>query len=113
MLAANAACRRPQRGRLLAGAALAVAMLGCSTRSTTEFITLPSSRRSAVLAAFPLLLGTTPQGVLAIPRVTDLSVYYNNQKTTKVPIFKQGIDYLERKGVDDRMLTFQIGRAHV
>lgn len=62
-------------------------------------------RRVAVLGgALPTLLG--PLGASAAPRVTDRAVYTNSQKVELVPVFKQGMDYLEKYGVDDRMLLF-------
>ena len=47
-----------------------------------------------------------PQAAEAIPRVTDRGVYINRRKLELVPIFKQGMDYLKKAGIDDRMVAF-------
>mmetsp|Transcript_37581 Transcript_37581/g.56116 ORF Transcript_37581/g.56116 Transcript_37581/m.56116 type:complete len:139 (-) Transcript_37581:105-521(-) len=55
-------------------------------------------------AALPAVLG---QGAaIAIPRVTDRAVYINSQKVDLVPVMKQGMDYLEKYGIDERMKLF-------
>jgi len=38
--------------------------------------------------------------------VTDLSEYINRRKLDLVPYMKQGMDYLNKKGIDKRMLLF-------
>merc|ERR1719188_1635163 len=62
-------------------------------------------RQLAASAVLPVIVGA--QQAVAAPRVTDLGVYYNKRKLELVPIFYQGIDYLKRKGIDQRLLTFE------
>merc|ERR1719265_1230179 len=63
-----------------------------------------TGRRAALAGMLPALLGASSAS--AIPRVTDRQEYINRRKVELVPSFKQGIDYLERKGVDKRMELF-------
>mmetsp|Transcript_106765 Transcript_106765/g.344532 ORF Transcript_106765/g.344532 Transcript_106765/m.344532 type:complete len:197 (-) Transcript_106765:102-692(-) len=105
--------QRGAAGRLLAATALAgiTALLATGTGQPTSFLSgaggpapAPGRRLVVLGGAVPALLGM--QGVSAAPRVTDRRAYINRQKVELVPVFKQGMDYLEKFGVDDRMLTF-------
>eukprot|EP00448_Togula_jolla_P029442 CAMPEP_0170622188 /NCGR_PEP_ID=MMETSP0224-20130122/28995_1 /TAXON_ID=285029 /ORGANISM="Togula jolla, Strain CCCM 725" /LENGTH=204 /DNA_ID=CAMNT_0010948485 /DNA_START=56 /DNA_END=670 /DNA_ORIENTATION=+ len=61
-------------------------------------------RRLAVTGVLPGVLGAS--SAWAMPRVTDRNEYVNRRKLELIPPLKQGIDYLERKGVDKRMNLF-------
>eukprot|EP00929_Paragymnodinium_shiwhaense_P051505 TRINITY_DN2590_c0_g1_i1.p1 TRINITY_DN2590_c0_g1~~TRINITY_DN2590_c0_g1_i1.p1 ORF type:complete len:207 (-),score=67.29 TRINITY_DN2590_c0_g1_i1:271-891(-) len=52
----------------------------------------------------PAMLGA--DGAHAISRITDRVGYVNRRKYELVPYFKQGLDYFEKKGYDDRMKLF-------
>mmetsp|Transcript_7610 Transcript_7610/g.22439 ORF Transcript_7610/g.22439 Transcript_7610/m.22439 type:complete len:184 (-) Transcript_7610:221-772(-) len=101
--------RAPRRRMavLVAGAVAATVMLS----SQDAFIQGGSpaatdmSRRVVLGSAVPVLLGAA-QAAEAIPRVTDRGVYINRRKLELVPIFKQGLDYLKKAGIDDRMVAF-------
>merc|ERR1719464_1036004 len=120
MVELNTIATRRRRGtgsRLLASALLfaSTSALVLTTRASGTERHLPFvakgapgsmvDRRMAVLGGvLPALLGSG--GALAIPRVTDRNAYLNKQKMDLVPEFKRGMDYLEKKGIDDRMLTY-------
>lgn len=62
------------------------------------------NRRIVLMGTLPALLGA--EEAQAVMRVTDRTVYVNRRKIEIVPGIKQGWDYLNRKGVDKRMLLF-------
>lgn len=100
---------RRQRSRAL-GLCMAAALLIAAPRvfvpagAPTEVNEV--GRRSLFGSVAPAVLGLAAQEASAIPRVTDVDAYVNNRKLEIVPVFKQGIDYLESKGIDDRMIAF-------
>uniref|UniRef100_A0A7S2HCE7 Uncharacterized protein n=1 Tax=Alexandrium andersonii TaxID=327968 RepID=A0A7S2HCE7_9DINO len=95
--------RRAASGLLQVVAAAAV--VACISQASQSTFVPASTRRMALLGgALPVLLGQ--QRADAIPRVTDRAVYINSQKVELVPVFKQGLDYLEKFGVDERMTLF-------
>mmetsp|Transcript_31782 Transcript_31782/g.105261 ORF Transcript_31782/g.105261 Transcript_31782/m.105261 type:complete len:188 (-) Transcript_31782:149-712(-) len=109
MTARQAALPR-RNGRLLAGLALAAAgALAAVGAASQAFVSssapTPLGRRALAAGLLPAVLGA--QSALAIPRVTDLNVYINRRKLELVPIFKQGMDYLEKiPEVDEKMKAF-------
>eukprot|EP00442_Polarella_glacialis_P059225 CAMPEP_0115132342 /NCGR_PEP_ID=MMETSP0227-20121206/53680_1 /TAXON_ID=89957 /ORGANISM="Polarella glacialis, Strain CCMP 1383" /LENGTH=200 /DNA_ID=CAMNT_0002538085 /DNA_START=60 /DNA_END=662 /DNA_ORIENTATION=- len=66
------------------------------------------TRRVALGGVLPVLMGAgvLPDAASAIPRVTDRFEYINRRKLELVPVFKQGLDYLNKYGVDERMMIF-------
>mmetsp|Transcript_97140 Transcript_97140/g.244933 ORF Transcript_97140/g.244933 Transcript_97140/m.244933 type:complete len:191 (-) Transcript_97140:129-701(-) len=104
--------RQAGRSRFIALSLMGITALASwhlSVVTSASFVTGSSgssilSRRLAAGAVLPVLLGA--QEALAMPRVTDRDVYINNRKLALVPIFKQGMDYLEKKGIDERMAAF-------
>eukprot|EP00448_Togula_jolla_P008783 CAMPEP_0170594402 /NCGR_PEP_ID=MMETSP0224-20130122/13982_1 /TAXON_ID=285029 /ORGANISM="Togula jolla, Strain CCCM 725" /LENGTH=180 /DNA_ID=CAMNT_0010918459 /DNA_START=69 /DNA_END=607 /DNA_ORIENTATION=+ len=111
-----------KRRRGMAGVAVAVAFVAACrlvTQSLPGDVFVPASlrgqeavnapdnamgRRLAVTGVLPGVLGAS--SAWAMPRVTDRNEYVNRRKLELIPPLKQGIDYLERKGVDKRMLLF-------
>mmetsp|Transcript_21025 Transcript_21025/g.55673 ORF Transcript_21025/g.55673 Transcript_21025/m.55673 type:complete len:183 (+) Transcript_21025:122-670(+) len=101
--------RRAPRRRvagLMAGAVAAAVMLSSQDAFLQAKGSSSATRRDVVLGGVvPVLLGAA-QEASAIPRVTDRNVYINRRKVELIPIMKQGIDYLKKAGVDERMLSF-------
>eukprot|EP00408_Alexandrium_pacificum_P007475 CAMPEP_0171233312 /NCGR_PEP_ID=MMETSP0790-20130122/40855_1 /TAXON_ID=2925 /ORGANISM="Alexandrium catenella, Strain OF101" /LENGTH=185 /DNA_ID=CAMNT_0011699567 /DNA_START=68 /DNA_END=625 /DNA_ORIENTATION=- len=94
---------RPAAALLRAIAIVAVVSSCLSLREGSAFAA-PARRAVLLAGALPALLGE--QRANAIPRVTDRAVFINGQKVEMVPYMKQGMDYLEKFGVDERMSLF-------
>mmetsp|Transcript_47987 Transcript_47987/g.96785 ORF Transcript_47987/g.96785 Transcript_47987/m.96785 type:complete len:167 (-) Transcript_47987:106-606(-) len=93
--------RRRSAVGLLQAIAIAMVVSSCISGGTS----FAAPRRLVVLGvALPALPGA--QGAVAIPRVTDRALYINTQKVEFVPVFKQGMDYLEKYGIDRRTTLF-------
>eukprot|EP00931_Biecheleriopsis_adriatica_P058627 TRINITY_DN3494_c0_g1_i1.p1 TRINITY_DN3494_c0_g1~~TRINITY_DN3494_c0_g1_i1.p1 ORF type:complete len:196 (-),score=45.78 TRINITY_DN3494_c0_g1_i1:52-639(-) len=111
MSSLSAPAPRRQCGRLLLIGSIAIALSHVFINGAFKAQAFaPGSQPDAMsrriaLGSLPLLLGG-PQAALAIPRVTDRFEYMNRRKMELVPVFKQGIDYLETHEIDERMLTF-------
>eukprot|EP00933_Yihiella_yeosuensis_P020413 TRINITY_DN16373_c0_g1_i1.p1 TRINITY_DN16373_c0_g1~~TRINITY_DN16373_c0_g1_i1.p1 ORF type:complete len:197 (+),score=44.82 TRINITY_DN16373_c0_g1_i1:161-751(+) len=96
-------------GLALIAASLMSKLATAGHEDATAFATTGAmaSRRVVLSGALPMLLGAgLSNPALAVPIVSDRKEYMQRRKLELVPIFKQGIDYLQRKGADDRMMLF-------
>mmetsp|Transcript_36241 Transcript_36241/g.85029 ORF Transcript_36241/g.85029 Transcript_36241/m.85029 type:complete len:190 (+) Transcript_36241:88-657(+) len=106
------AARRCTRPTLVASAAVAFVAVANLAHSSISFAT-PGLRGGAdAMSRRMLVVGPAASALLtsleanAIPATTDVSMYILRRKQELVPVMKQGIDYLERKGIDERMKLF-------
>mmetsp|Transcript_30576 Transcript_30576/g.67401 ORF Transcript_30576/g.67401 Transcript_30576/m.67401 type:complete len:192 (+) Transcript_30576:106-681(+) len=108
---APAGMRRRGRSSILASASVALIVVinltseGISFASPTHAGADSVSRRMLVAGPAATALLTSLEAN-AVPATTDVKMYILRRKQELVPVMKQGIDYLERKGCDERMKLF-------
>mmetsp|Transcript_33391 Transcript_33391/g.61262 ORF Transcript_33391/g.61262 Transcript_33391/m.61262 type:complete len:192 (-) Transcript_33391:112-687(-) len=108
---APAGTRRRGRSTILASAAVAfIAIVNLSSEGIS--FASPGRVGADTVSRRMLVAGPAATALLtaleanAVPATTDVKMYILRRKQELVPVMKQGIDYLERKGCDERMKLF-------